>query len=224
MDTSFVNRNLGPLRAGGAVVPEDIARDPLEELHPTAKAILVAARAVVRERGMAGLTLEAVANQANTSRTQVPYHFGSRAGLIEALFDWMFYDVWMRFMRPPGAWPMTVHESLQWSRQELDDLATVRDARDLVVHSLRDEMVRRRLALLYERDRRLEVEAIGLDAAGETDRGQLDAIGAVLLAIDEGLAVQRAVDPDFDIDAALEAAEAILTHGLPRVPQEETTE
>ena len=223
MGAPFVNRNLGPLRAEGAVVPEDIARDPLEELHPTAKVILAAARAVLRECGMAGLTLEAVANEANTSRTQIPYHFGSRAGLIEALFDWLFYDEWMRFMRPPAAaWPMTVHESLQWSRQELDDVATLRDAEDLVAHSLRDETVRKRLVLLYARDRRLEVEAIGLDAGAgrgapdpEADR-RADALGAVLLAIDEGLAVQRAIDPDFDLDAALEAAEAVLTHGLPR--------
>lgn len=207
-------------------MPEDVARDPLEELHPTARSILGAARTVLRERGMAGLTLEAVANEANTSRTQIPYHFGSRAGLIEVLFDWMFYDVWIRFMRPPEAsWPMTVHESLQWSRQELTDLATVRDAADLVVHSLRDEMVRKRLALLYERDRRVEVEALGLGAgAGESDRERLDAIGAVLLAIDEGLALQRAVDPDFDLDAALEAAEAVLTHGLPRVSHDKTPE
>jgi hypothetical protein len=79
--------------------------------------------------------------------------------------------------------------------------------------------------LLYERDRRLEVEAIGLDAgAGESDRSRLDAIGAVLLAIDEGLGLQRAIDPEFDIDAALEAAEAVLTHGLPRAPHEEIPE
>ena len=86
----------------GAVVPEDVARDPPEQFHPTARSILVAARTVLRERGMAGLTIEAVANQANTSRTPVPYHFGSRAGLIETLFDWLFYEVWMRFLRPLG--------------------------------------------------------------------------------------------------------------------------
>jgi AcrR family transcriptional regulator len=204
-------------------MPEDVARDPLEELHPTAKAILVAARTVLRERGMAGLTIEAVANQANTSRTQVPYHFGSRAGLIEVLFDWLSYEVWMRFMRPPGGVrSMTVHESLEWSRQEMADLAALRDAWDLVVHSLRDEMARKRLVLLYARDRRLEVETVGLGGGApsgapdpEADRRR-DAIGAVLLAIDEGLGLQRAIDPDFDLDAALEAAEDILTHGLPR--------
>jgi AcrR family transcriptional regulator len=227
MGAIFVNRRLAP-SGQGAVVPEDAARDPLQELHPTAKAILVAARTVLRERGMAGLTLEAVANEANTSRTQVPYHFGSRAGLIEALFDWLFYEVWMRFMRPPGeARPMTIHESLEWSRQELADLSAVRDAWDLVVHSLRDEMARKRLVLLYARDRRLEVETLGLGPGApegapdpEADRRR-DAIGAVLLAIDEGLALQRAIDPDFDLDAALEAAEQILAHGLPE-PRGET--
>ena len=37
-----------------------------------------------------------------------------------------------------------------------------------------------------------------------------------MLAIDEGLGLQRAIDPDFDLDAALEAAEEILTQGLPK--------
>jgi AcrR family transcriptional regulator len=204
-------------------MPEDAARDPLDELHPTAQAILVAARTVLRERGMAGLTIEAVANEANTSRTQVPYHFGSRAGLIEALFDWLFYEVWMRFLRPPGGVrTMSVHESLEWSRQELADPAAVRDAWDLVVHSLRDEMARRRLALLYARDRRIETETIGLGREapeGSPDREanrRRDAIGAVLLAIDEGLGLQVAIDPGFDLDAALAAAEEILTRGLPK--------
>lgn len=93
---------------------------------------------------MAGLTIEAVANEANTSRTRIPYHFGSRAGLVQALFDWLFYEVWMRFLRPSGeARTMTIRESLEWSRQEVSDLVAVRDAWDLVVHSLRNEMARR---------------------------------------------------------------------------------
>ena len=41
------------------------------------------------------------------------------------------------------------------------DLAALRDAWDLVVHSMRDEMARRRLVTLYARDRRLEVETNG---------------------------------------------------------------
>jgi AcrR family transcriptional regulator len=207
-------------------MPENAPRNPLGRLQPAARNILAAARRVLRERGMAGLTLEAVANEANTSRTQVPYHFGSRAGLIEALFDWLFFDSWSRFMSPGDSpWPMTVHQSLEWSRQEMTDLEAIRDSFDLVVHSLRDESVRNRLAMLYRRDRRLEVEALGCETGSGTegtdrqdshdaaDR-RLAAIGAVLLAIDEGLALQRAIDPAFDLDGAFAAAEAILTHGL----------
>ena len=64
MDASRVSRNLGPPRESrrprGAAVPEDVAGDPLEELHPTARAILVAARTVLRARDLAGLTIEAL--------------------------------------------------------------------------------------------------------------------------------------------------------------------
>ena len=125
---------------------------------------------------------------------------------------------------------MTIHESLEWSRQEMTDLAAVRDAWELVAHSLRDEMARRRLVMLYARDRRLEVETLGLDLGapeGPPDpeaEHRRDAIGAVLLAIDEGLGLQRAIDPDFDLDAALEAAEEILEHGLPRPSGEDDDE
>lgn len=33
---------------------------------------------------------------------------------------------------------------------------------------------------------------------------------------DRGLGLQLAIDPDFDLDAALAAAEEIITRGLPR--------
>ncbi len=67
--------------------------DPLDSLPASARGILAAARTVLRERGFEGLTIEAVANEANVSRTLIPYHFGSRAGLVEILIDSLFHDL-----------------------------------------------------------------------------------------------------------------------------------
>jgi len=51
----------------------------------TRERLLSAARRLVREEGLEGLTLEAVARRALVGRGAPRYHFGSRRGLLEAL-------------------------------------------------------------------------------------------------------------------------------------------
>lgn len=57
---------------------------------PDAKTeLLEAAKRVLLEHGYAGLSTRAVAAQADTQMSQIRYHFGSKDGLVLALFEYM---------------------------------------------------------------------------------------------------------------------------------------
>lgn len=51
--------------------------------------LLEAARRVLLESGYAGLSTRAVAAQAGTQMSQIRYHFGSKEGMILALFEYL---------------------------------------------------------------------------------------------------------------------------------------
>ncbi|WCM28662.1 TetR/AcrR family transcriptional regulator [Sphingomonas sp. QA11] len=53
----------------------------------TREKLITAAAAVLRDQGAAALSLEAVASVAGVTRLTVYHQFGSRRGLLEALFD-----------------------------------------------------------------------------------------------------------------------------------------
>lgn len=53
----------------------------------TREAILKATKSVLRERGYAGLSTRDVASAAGMPMSQIHYHFGSKRGLILALFE-----------------------------------------------------------------------------------------------------------------------------------------
>lgn len=55
--------------------------------------ILDAAGAVLAERGFGGFTTQAVADEAGVSQGLVHHYFGTKQGLLQALFEWGFEDV-----------------------------------------------------------------------------------------------------------------------------------
>lgn len=57
---------------------------------PDAKtALLEAAKRVLLDHGYAGLSTRAVAAEADTQMSQIRYHFGSKEGMVLALFEYM---------------------------------------------------------------------------------------------------------------------------------------
>ena len=204
--------------------------DPLDSLPASARGILAAARAVLRERGFEGLTIEAVANQANVSRTLIPYHFGSRAGLVEILIDSLFHDlavdIWRLRSRGgsgesgssesgggPGSASGRLSGYLELIRREGHDVPGQRDFFELMVLALRDPVLSRRVAELYAEYRDLDLDMAGVAADGGS-AWRRPAVGAVLQAIADGLALQAALDPAFDLDAAVAAAAELLRPAL----------
>lgn len=55
----------------------------------TRTGLLEAARRVLRDKGYAGLTTRGVAGVADVPMSQIQYHFGSKDGMILALFEYM---------------------------------------------------------------------------------------------------------------------------------------
>ena len=64
-----------------------MARAVAEKVEVTRTAILEAAKSVLREQGYAGLSTRAIAATAGIPLSQIHYHFGSKQGLMIALFE-----------------------------------------------------------------------------------------------------------------------------------------
>jgi AcrR family transcriptional regulator len=197
----------------------------MQSLPPTARSILEAARRILAERGLEGLTIEAVANEANVSHTLIPYHFGSRAGLVAILFDSLFHDLAVSvygLAGPGGSLPTF----LDWIKREADDVQSQHDFFELIVSALREPDLARRIATLYDDYRELTLEMAGVHepspavAARPPDperRRELAAIGSVLVAIEDGIGLQAALDPAFDVDGALAMVQTMIGDALARL-------
>lgn len=66
-----------------------MARVTAEKAQETRTGLLEAAREVLLESGYAGLSTRAVSGVAGAPMSQIQYHFGSKEGMILALFEYM---------------------------------------------------------------------------------------------------------------------------------------
>jgi AcrR family transcriptional regulator len=66
-----------------------MARVTAEKVLETKEGLLEAARQVLHSRGFAGLSTREVAREAGVPMSQIQYHFGSKDGLVLALFAHM---------------------------------------------------------------------------------------------------------------------------------------
>jgi AcrR family transcriptional regulator len=203
----------------------------MQSLPPTARSILEAARRVLAQRGLEGLTIEAVANEANVSRTLIPYHFTSRAGLVAILFDSLFHDLAVSvygLAGPGGSLPTF----LDWIKREADDVQSQHDFFELIVSALREPDLARRIAALYDDYRELTLEMAGVSEPVKSNedsplqvsderRRELAAIGSVLVAIEDGIGLQAALDPNFDVDGALAMVETMIGDALARLKDDD---
>ena len=66
-----------------------MARAAADKVAKTKAELLQAARKVLTEQGFAGLSTRRVAEAAQTQMSQIRYHFGSKEGMILALFEYL---------------------------------------------------------------------------------------------------------------------------------------
>jgi len=175
----------------------------LDELSPTAHNILRAARALLLARGYAAVTLEAVALEAGEDRATITRHFGSKAGLVNALFDDLGEDIFEKLTAHAAAAPAGEQRRHVLIRT-LDNLATDRELTlgmyELMPHVLKDPVLRERFATLYAHYRKLMLTQTGMDEdlgsiPAYQDRQDVAALPALVMAVIDGISIQCSLDP-----------------------------
>jgi AcrR family transcriptional regulator len=175
----------------------------LEGLSPTALNLLHAARRILVTEGYAGLTLEAVALEAGEDRATIKRHFGSKAGLVHALFDQLgaeiFDEVSERAAALPAG-PQRTHVLIRRLGDLSRDRETAQGMFELAPHALRDPVLRERFAALYAYYRSTMLENTGMaphleETSAYEDRQDILALPALVMAVIDGMSLQVNLDP-----------------------------
>jgi len=183
-------------------------------LAPTAERILAAAYAVLAREGYAGLTLRRIAEEAGEHKSLIIYHFHSKSALVALLVDYLWHgadvDLVERLRALPDELQPRVGALIAAHRTFAGDAERNRMYLDLLPPVLRDNEARQRLARVYAAYRQLNVSCL---QHAEIAADRLPLLGAILLAVGEGLPVQMLADPGaldgsavFDVLAALTLA------------------
>jgi AcrR family transcriptional regulator len=190
--------------------------DPAERLSPTAKRLLAAARRVLARDGFSGLTLEAITVEAGENKAAIHYHFGNKDALITTLVEWLDHDDSVRLVAQLSEQKdreARLDLLLRLQREGCTSLEENQLFFDLLPHVLRDPALRSRLAELYQWYRDLDglVLAPEAGAAAEGDVGRL---AALAIAVGDGLTIQCAADPGFDVDGVYAVWERLFRAAL----------
>lgn len=175
----------------------------LEGLSPTAHHLLDAARRILLAEGYAGVTLEAVALEAGEDKATIKRHFGSKAGLIHALFDQLGDDILAGVSQrtaelPPG--PQRTHVMIRRLSGLARDRDTAQAEFELAPHVIRDPILRERFAALYAWYRATMLEQSGMaerlaEIRPYEDRQDVLALPALVMAAIDGMSLQVSLDP-----------------------------
>jgi AcrR family transcriptional regulator len=192
--------------------------DPIASLPPVARNILLAAIRIIERDGFKALTYEAIGAESGEYKDSIRYYFGGKDGLIQAVFDATSHDESLRAYaegrrHPPGA--ERIHSTVAASRT-LSASPGNRVMWELLPHVLRSEHVRQRIADLYEVYRGHYVEVFGPVAEG----GQQELVrryATLLIAVLDGLALQKALDPErVDLDGLFDLWADIVAESADR--------
>ncbi|MGO8683068.1 MAG: TetR/AcrR family transcriptional regulator [Thermoleophilia bacterium] len=174
-----------------------VMNDPLDGLPPAACGMVHAARRLLADEGFSALTVERVAAAADTYKDAVRYYFGGKAGLVAAVVASLAHDSSLESARLTRSLPSgdeKVSALLAADRKLAADVASSRALLNVLPHALLDDELRRRIAHLYDWYRDLYVGCFeeGLE---ESQRQRLRLLAGLMVAMIDGLAIQKALDP-----------------------------
>jgi AcrR family transcriptional regulator len=213
----------GKARKGSTRPPADTRGEVgiptvIDDLAPTARELLEAARRLLETEGYSSLTLKAIGREAGQNESLIGYHFGSKTGLLVALVDWLVYDIvrdlHTRVLRLQDGQDQ-LHPAMDDARKLVSDVESYRAFYDLMPHLLATREGRQRIAQLYTTYRELNARALST-ALVQARTPQARAVAAMHVALTDGLALQVLMDPGgVDVQLAAELWESCVRRMLP---------
>lgn len=188
----------------------------MEGLSPTARRILSAAHHILETEGLNALTLSRIAKAAGEHKASIGYYFGSKAGLLIALADYLIHDYTTAGLDQVEGLPVGEKRSravVRMHERIAGDRSANRDFFEILVLGMRDNEIRQRMASAYERYREVHLQELLGDQADEDDEvvHTVEPLAALSLAVVDGLAIQALLgNPNSDLHAAFRFWEEIL--------------
>jgi AcrR family transcriptional regulator len=211
-------RRGGPTaQPGGDALPA--SGDPRQGMSPPALNMLAAAQRVLVEKGFSGLTLRAIAQESGENSAMVQYYFGNKEGLVKAMIDSVFRDD-----QQDAAAAMSTVTGDDRLPRFVDGLRTISLSRsfrvffDILPYALRNEGLRSRMARAYDSYRQIKRDWLrGKDKPSASEQEALAGVAELMTAVVDGLAIQEAIDDDFDMRRAYAVLEFMLQRSLPEL-------
>jgi AcrR family transcriptional regulator len=165
--------------------------------------LLVAARQLLEDKGYAHITARDLVAASGTNLASIGYHFGSKAGLLNAALETVFED-WttqlaQAVMAVPNATPIE-RARLTWASL-LDSLTGKRALLVSFVEAMaqadRDPALRDQLAGMYRNARRRVASMVAAAFGGDVtpDDPRCTAVASWVMAVCDGLSMQWLLDP-----------------------------
>jgi AcrR family transcriptional regulator len=180
--------------------------------------LVEAARRILLSKGYEKMTLDAIEAESGLNKSLVAYYFGGKAGLIEALVEGLFPDLEksgdsLEALAPGEERVMALLELQRRISADDDNQVWY----ELLPHVVREKKLRTRFAAAYRAHRRMDASCIASGVAG-MDPAQAERLAVLSVAVLEGLAVQRQLDPKgVDYDVAFSEWEAMVIAHLRQI-------
>jgi AcrR family transcriptional regulator len=166
--------------------------------------LLEAAARVFVERGFAGASVEAIANEAGYSRGAFYSNFESKEQLFAELLQQRVYERY-RAMAKEAKAPRGERPSLREVGERLAAIQRAREGRwlfrlwlELLAHAGRDKRFREIAGAFWRDNRATSTEAIATAFAEQRSSPPIaaDHLASAMIALDIGLAIQHFADPE----------------------------
>ncbi|GAB3466214.1 TetR/AcrR family transcriptional regulator [Actinophytocola sediminis] len=165
--------------------------------------LLAAARRLLEDKGYAHITARDLVAASGTNLASIGYHFGSKAGLLNAALGSVFEEWTTQLvtavMADPNATPIE-RAHLTWAAW-LDSLTGRRALLVSFVEALaqadRDPDLREQLAAMYRHVRRRVATLVATELGGDVppEDPRCTAVASWVMAVCDGLSVQWLLDP-----------------------------